>query len=96
MHTRFFNVLAALSTMGHEMNNINLVTDCHSTKEQFGTRSDFRLRGRWLAVFLPIDDAKSIIKDNLCIMLHLDDQEDWVLLCTKLEAEANIYSTIND
>lgn len=96
MHTRFFNVLAALSTMEHEMNNINLVTDCHSTMEQFGTRNDFHLRGRWLAVFLPIDDAKAIIKENLCIMLQLRDDDEWVLLCTKLEAEANIYSTIND
>lgn len=96
MHTRFFNVLAALSTMEYEMNNINLVTNCHSTKEQFATRNDFYLRGRWLAVFLPIEEAKAIIKENLCIMLHLQDQEDWVLLCTKLEAEANIYSTIND
>lgn len=90
MHTKFFNVLQELATLSEELNVMTPIEDCESTAEFFGTKVDCHLKGKWLCVCLPIDDAVRIAKSNICLLLPYELDDESILLCTRMSEDSKI------
>lgn len=90
MHTKFFNVLQELSRLSEELNVMTAIEDCESTASFFGTKIDCQLKGKWLCVCLPLEDAVRIAKSNVCLLMPYELDDEYILLCTRLSDDCLI------
>lgn len=96
MHTRFFQVLQALSKLGEEMALMNAVEDVESTREMFGSIGDYTLHGKWLCAWLPAEDAREIAKSCICFLLECEHDCTYRLLCCRYDGQSSITKHITN